>query len=227
MIRTEGLEGRVAGVGALIVVPEDPGRGFLTLRELTSKRSTHKVAGMLTLPMETVKPGEEYAQTFERLTREEIQIKNFRYDPRAVTRLCLCELRSGVILHASVLEVSPDVDVIIGSESQEVADLGWTRFEDVLNAPVGDLGIRPGTRKVIQAHLSYKINPAGYTPQVYRYGDLQDYIPDKLFDMIESGISLEEALFRLKLASTPAARSLLLAHSQSLQVHPLDHAEAK
>lgn len=222
---TELVE-RVPGVGALIVVPEDPDRGFLTLRELRSKRSTHKVVGMLTLPMETVEPRENYAQAFERLTREEIQIENFRYDPRAIVRLCLCELRPGVVLHASILAVSPDADIIIGSESQEVADLRWTSFEDILNAPKGDLGIRPGTREVVQSYLEYRVNPTIYQPRAYGYDELHDRIPDEVFDLLEAGLSLEAALFRLKLASEPFARSVILGRSQPLQAVPLSSAGA-
>lgn len=219
---------RVAGVGALIIVPEDPDRGFLTLRELRSKRSSNRLIGARTLPMETIEPGETHTEAWMRLTSEEVQLQNIKYDPRKVAEnvLCLCELKPGVILYASVLEVPPNVGVIIGSESQEVADLGWTRFENVLNAPAGDLGIRPGTREVAQAYLAYKIDPDSYMPRVYRYGDLQDHIPDELFDMIEGGISLEEALFRLKLASEPAARSVVLGRLQSSRVVPLGSAEA-
>lgn len=220
---------RVTGVGALIVAPADPDRGFLTIEELRSKRSTNKIIGMRALPMETIEPGETHAEAWMRLTSEEIQLQNIKYNPRKVAEniLCLCELRPGVVLYASVLEVSPYTDVIIGSESLEVADLRWTRFKDVLNAPAGDLGIRPGTREVVQAYLAYKINPVSYMPQVYRYGDLQDHIPDKLFEMIESGVSLEESLFRLKLVSEPAVRSGLLAHLQSLQAVPLGSAGAR
>lgn len=217
---------RVAGVGALIVVPKDPDRGFLTLEELISKRSSNKLRGSRTLPMETVEPGETHADAWERLTSEEIQLQNVGYDPREVTRnlLCKCELRPGVVLYTSVLEVPPDAAVIIGSESQEVANLRWTSFADVLNAPKGDLGIRPGTREVIQAYLAYMENPMSYELRIFMYSGLYDKIPDSVFDLIESGVSLVESLFRLKLASEPFARSVVLARLQSLQVVPLDSA---
>lgn len=224
------IEGeRITGVGALIVVPEDPDRGFLTLKELISKRSTHKVAGMRTLPMETLELGETHANAWDRLTKEEIQLGNVTYDSTVVgdNILCLCELRPGAVLHVSILEVPADAAIIIGSESQEVSDLRWTRFDDVLNAPRGDLGLRPGTREVVQSYLAYKMKPGDYSPRVYRYHNLQDKIPHRIFDLIEDGLSLEAALFRLNLASEPFARSVLLAHLQSPQEYSLNSAAMK
>ncbi len=218
----------VAGVGALVVVRGDLDRGFLSLRELRSKRSTNKVLGMRTLPMETVEPGEVRLQAWERLVKEEFHVTNFQYDPQEVVQnvLCRCELRPGVMLYASVLQIDPQAEIVAGSESQEVADLRWTQFDDVLSAPQGDLGIRPGMREVIRSYMEYQRDPLEYSPRTYRYSELHDQIPDQIFNLLERGVSLKEALFRSKLASQPSARSVLLAHSQSIPEAPLNFAEA-
>ena len=223
------LKGEITGLGILVVVPQDPNRGFLSLQELTNKRSTHKVAGSRTLPMETTEAGETSLQTLNRLTTEEIQLKGFTYDPQKVLnhRLCTCELRPGVLVPTYLLPVPPDVDVKIGSESQEVADIRWMTFKEVVKAPRNDLGLRPGTREAVQAYLDYLRNPTGFRPKVYRYADIADHIPDAIFREIENGTSLVGSLYRLGFASAPFARSVVLAHSQLPQESPLNFAEVK
>lgn len=223
------LQEKVAGVGILIVVPEDRDRGFISLRELRSRRSTHKVAGSRTLPMESTNPGENWVQTLARLTREEIQLQNFTYNPDEVMsqKVCTCELRPAVYVSIHLLQLSPEVDVIIGSESQEVSDLRWMPFQEVIEAPKNDLSLRPGSREAVLSYLDYLKNPAGFLPSVYKYTDLIDQVPDVIFDLIEGGVSLKEALFRLGWASAPFARSVVLPHWPILQESPLNFAQAK
>ena len=225
MIRQEA----VAGLGVLVVVPEDHKRGFISLTELRSSRSTHKLAGSRTVPMESLEVGETQAQTLERLTKEEIQLRHFTYDPSRVlsSRLVTCELRPGVRVPTYLLQVPPKTNIIVGSEAHEVADLRWTPFEEVLEAPKCDLSLRPGTREAILSYLDFSRNNGGFKPAIYKYSDLKDPIPDEVFDMVEAGLSVKASLFRLKLASAPFARSLLLVHSQSPQASFLGHVEAQ
>lgn len=223
------FEDRIAGLGILVVVPEEPGRGFASLRELRSRRSTNKLAGSMTVPMESVEVGETQAQALERLTREEIQLRDFTYDPGRVlnSRLVTCELRPGVWVPMYLLQVPSRVDIIVGSEAHEVSDLRWTPFEEITEAPASDLSLRPGTREAVLSYLDYLRNDGGFKPAFYRYLELGDRIPDAIFDLIEKGVSLKQALFRLGLASEPFARSLLLVHSQSPQVGLLGYGEAR
>src|SRR3989304_9003351 len=139
-----------AGVGALIVVPEDLNRGFLTVQELTSKRATSKLAGMKTLPMETVEPGETHEMALRRMLfesagtgesgGEEVGL-SFVKDEDHLTKLKLarCELSPGVVLHAYLIETTPDVAIRSGSWTHEVREAEWTSLEDILLQPTGTL----------------------------------------------------------------------------------------
>ncbi len=222
----EELEGRIAGLGLVIVTQNSLDRGFISLTELRSKRSTHKVAGSITIPMESRESGETPAENLARLTTEEIQLRNFSYNPEQVLsqKLCTCELRPGVIVPMYLLEVSSATDVIPGSESQEVAGLRWTQFTEAVASPQNDLRLRPGTREAVWSYLTYWRNPADFKPLVYSYEQLTDHIPSEIFDQIEKGVSLEEALSQLQLASEPSAKSLILARSSVPRVGSLSFA---
>lgn len=182
---------RVTGVGALVVSPNDQ---FLCITELRPKRLTGKLAGMKSLPMETVEGGESHQEALIRLFQEEVKIgvDNSLDKP---LKLCTGQLTPGVWLHAYLFDVNSELVIQSGSELNEIGEVSWMSIEDVLKSEVGNLRFRPGVREVLLSFREYRKNPANFQPKAYH--TMIDRVPEEIFDLIDSGLSQREALSRL------------------------------
>lgn len=211
---------KIAGVAAVFHIPGAPERGCVTLQELRTKRSTNKVAGQRTIPMESSLPGESELETLARLTREEVHFTNFPlYEALlASTRIAVSELNVGIFVPIYSVPVPSHVQIVLGSESEEVADLDWTTFEEIISEPIDSHLLRPGSFEGVNTHLIFQRNPDSFVLMKYRFQDLKHKIPTKLFDKIEAGLSVETALSQLNLAWRPGLEPQTLAHLQVSQV---------
>lgn len=113
------------GVGVLLFAPS--GR-ILVMKELVSKPSIGKEAGMISFPLETMRPGESREDTVVRLLFEEIGRSDLRITPiffggemhivsNAVTLACFALLLEGEF------EVFPQDNDVIFHEWMYPADL--------------------------------------------------------------------------------------------------------
>lgn len=217
-----------AGVGAFIVVPENIERGFLTVQELTGKRLTSKLAGMRTLPMETVERGETHEMALRRMlfesadtgkSGEEIGL-SFVKDKDHLTKqkLARCELSLGVVLHAYLIETTPDVVTRPGSWTHEVGEVEWTTLDDILLQPTGTLRFRPGVYETTLGYLQYLESLREgrcFSPSMYRYSELKNQVPSTVFDLMESGAIGTEVQSLLVQSPQPLRVLEELTHSLS------------
>lgn len=216
---TESPE-RIAGVAAVIYIPQMLEKGCITLEELRTKRSTNKTAHQRTVPMESSLTDESEVQILTRLTKEEVHISNFPIGEaiRRCYRIAVCELNADIFVSVYGLPLPPSVDIIIGSESKEVANLEWTPFEKIIKEPKASLYFRPGNFEAVSSHLASLKDPEHYTPRRYSYSDLKHKIPIRLFDLVESGFTVDRALFQLGIDQRFWPNSLSLGHLQSPSV---------
>ena len=214
------LSEKIAGVAAVFHVPSMPEKGFVTLQELRTKRSTNKIAMQRTIPMETSLPGEKEIDTLARLAVEEVQFTNFRLGTalKAAKRIAISELNIRVFVPVYSIPIPSDVEIILGSEAKEVADLDWTSFDEIVSEPSNSLFFRPGNYEAIKAHLTNQIAAGNFIPMRYGFYDLRHKIPSSLFDLVESGFSVETALSQLGLSWRPVQDYFLPTHSQSQSV---------
>ncbi|MBU3957418.1 NUDIX hydrolase [Patescibacteria group bacterium] len=204
------IERPLTGVGALIISPESSYESFATITEGHTKRSTNKLRGMQSLPMETAEWGETYEQTLERLFEEEI-----RFLPLSLllkTKLCTCELAPGVLVHLYLYEIPSHNSIFLGSHNQEVSNLEWVSFVDILNEPTGSLRFRPGAYECVVSCLDYLKDPENFQPPVISFHQLRHQIPHVVFNLIEAGFSEREVLFQLGLAPQFLPNFQLLSH---------------
>lgn len=205
-------EWKIRGVAALIVNPAR--NSFLTVEERETKRSTNKIAGMRTIPMETVNLGEDLESAFERLFHEEFQLINF--DTRNATRrrLGVFELTLQATVYLDFFELGEEVTVILGSESHEVTNPAWIEFHEVMIEPIGSNRFRPGTRDGAETYIAYRTNPSRFIPRFCRSDELKDKIRPEIFEMAEmDGTTSKEVLSRLGLHSVSPSSIPILAHS--------------
>lgn len=199
----------ISGVGALIVTQDQPDRGFVSVVEQYSKRSSNKLVGMRTLPMETIKLGETHQQVLERLLYrpqggEELILDNV-YNPDNLTEIKLgkYELTPGVVLHSYLLEVPFEIDLRIGTEVEEVGEIQWTKIEDVLNTPAENFRFRPAVYEVLKDYLRYLQDPHSYVVGEYCFNELKNRVPTYIFDLIDNGFILAEDVFRFVVQGLP------------------------
>lgn len=204
-METEFIE-RIKGVGALIVSSNR--RNFLTIEELRTKRSTNRLAGQGSLPMETVHYGESLEDAFDRLAREEIQLTNCSLRSVNSGVLGRIELAEATVLHAHFFEMPEGSRIILGSEVEEVENPKWISFNEVMQEPRGSLRLRAGVWEVVSLYLQYKEYPDAFQPKICRFSDLRVKIPKEVFDLVEKGATVGEALYRFGLPLWPAVDSL-------------------
>lgn len=178
------------GVGALVVIPEYLEAGFVAVEEMQSKRETRKLEGMLSLPMETLEPGESDQQALLRLLTEEVRIVSVKDS----IYLGVYAFSENVMLNGYVVTTTPDAVISEGDDNQEVSLVGFIRFEEVLNSPKGSYRFRPGVKEVVSDYLQYLSNPNSFTPRRVLSHQLYEQVPDVIFDWLDNGVSLEEAL---------------------------------
>lgn len=180
----------IIGVGAFIVNPDIPSKGFIALQELITKRSTNKLAGMFSYPVETIEPGEDHNQALLRLFKEEIHIQ----PPLILPKIKLGQflLLPGVSLHTYLFEVKSDVTIAVGSTPQEVKNPRWMTFQEVLAAPLGRF--RAGVYETVTEYLTYLQDPDNF--HINTYVRLRDWISEEVFNLMEAGCTKAEFLYR-------------------------------
>lgn len=188
----------LGGVGALIVIPEK--QEFITIVELHTNRPTNKLAGQISIPMESVEFGDKGGRrpAWRKLFKEEIKPVNF--NPKKIGQIFLgqFELVPEVMVHFKAFIVSPEAKIILGSEVTEVTGLKWREFDEILSEPRGSLRFRPGVRDAVETFcFEYLPNPAQFRSRICRHDQLQDKIPRQAFDLIKKGLSVNEALSQL------------------------------
>lgn len=195
---------RVAGVGALVIRGDGwqdvLSRCFLTVRELCDKRASNKLAGMLSIPMETVEPGEDLTSALGRMFEEEVVIDGLDRDAlESRIKLCKCELRPGVALHTFLITPQRKIRIQIGSHPEEVNGASWTMISDVVSSYVRPYEFRPGVYESIQSYIRFLNDPNRFETQFFAYDELRCTVPEGIFDLIDSGFTQKEALSRLGL----------------------------
>ncbi len=124
----------ISGVCAVIVGPDGK---ILSTRENTSKRVTGKVAGMLTIPMETQEPGESDFQTTLRLLEEEaagLQIEILTPESLKDGHLCRVQMTPGVWVN--IYELHTTNKRGRGSQFNDVDGIYWHSASNILQAPL-------------------------------------------------------------------------------------------
>lgn len=180
----------LVGVGAFIVNRDISHQGFIALQELITKRSTNRLAGMFSYPMETIEPGEDHDQALKRLFKEEIHIQPPLILPKI--KLGQFSLLHGVSLHTYLFEIGSDVTIAVGSTPQEVKNPRWVTFQEVLTAPLGRF--RAGVYETVIEYLTYLQDPDNF--HINTYVKLRDRISEEIFNLMEAGCTKAEFLYR-------------------------------
>ncbi len=119
----------VRGIG-LILVAKNTGRVY-TVRELEAKPIIHKEAGMISFPLETIKPPETCRETIRRLVEEEISgcshesIANLSISPEFVM------IVPGV--HAHIAWGYCEKEFCAKPQDDDVAYHGWCTISELLS----------------------------------------------------------------------------------------------
>ncbi|OGY10151.1 MAG: hypothetical protein A3A58_02500 [Candidatus Blackburnbacteria bacterium RIFCSPLOWO2_01_FULL_41_27] len=175
----EEITENVIGVGVLLVTPDFR---FLTVQELKTKRSTGKIVGMRTAPMETVIDGESDDDAIKRLFQEEVVLNEAELPLDKKVLLCKIQLTKGVWLHGYLLQIEQPVLAAIGTEKHEVSDPFWTSIEEVLQSNPDDRQFRPGVRELVLSYLTFLESPENFSPHLFfrTQGKVQDEVFDSL-----------------------------------------------
>lgn len=194
------IEERTTGVGALIVVADTHRPDFLTIEETRTKRSSGKLKGMRSLPMETVEDGETHQQALARLLQEEVRLNTVCLAGELIRlKLGRYELTPGVVLHAYVIEAPRDSGISVGS-GVDVQRPEWTSIEEVLATSRGSLRFRPGVKEIITTYLDYLQDKESFQQVIYSSDELANTVPNDVYDLIDQGTNETEALSQLGLA---------------------------
>lgn len=146
------------GVGAVVLF----GDNVLTLKEKQDKPYANKLAGMRSIPMETLESGESHEQGMHRLHIQEGRPSLNGHGPLGIY-LGDILIAPGVPLHAYLQEaISPDL--IPGSEQDEVGDYNWTPVNELLSIKPGDLSWRPGAVEALELALKARSSNGEYQP---------------------------------------------------------------
>lgn len=211
------LEEKVAGVGALVVCPDWLDRGFLTVKELRTKRSTNKLAGMRSIPMETVEEGETHNQALQRMLCEEITPSIYLGSNLDNILLCRSQLSPGIFLYSYLLEVPWPISFRLGTDTLDVTDPMWIPRTSVLYPdPVNSFAFRPGVYETLTSFSRRLDNPQKF--EAATFVNLKNLVPTEAFDLMDQGFSQTEALSRLGLVQQPYPEFQSLDRSRLGQV---------
>lgn len=169
----------VIGVGALLVTQDFR---FLTVQELKTKRSTGKIAGMRTAPMETVIEGESDDEALKRLFQEEVILQEIEPPLDKKVLLCKIQLTNGVWLHGYLLQIEQLALAVTGTENQEVSHPLWTSISEVLHSDPDDRQFRPGVRELVLSYLNFLASPEKFSAHFFFRP--QDKVPEEVFDSL-------------------------------------------
>ncbi|OGE43232.1 hypothetical protein A3B45_00725 [Candidatus Daviesbacteria bacterium RIFCSPLOWO2_01_FULL_39_12] len=194
-----------AGVCPLIINSTNPNL-YLGVQERTWKRETNKLAGMWSPAFETVEPGESHLATLKRCIGagcgEEISIVGGEItipDNLDNSLLCKVQLSSGIWLYVYPLVASNDLEVVTGLYTHEVQTPAWISDSLVVASKYrpGNFTFRPGVLEISESLREQKANRWTYRPRIYE--NPVNSVPTEVFDLLEAGISQNEALYRLGL----------------------------
>lgn len=209
----EAKNGPKAGVGALIIDPET--FLFLCITELHVNKGTNKLAGQISIPMESVEHTDrDRRRAWNKLFTQEIKPVNF--DPRKTNQVFLgqFELVPQIFVHCRVFIIPHDAQILLGSEKAEVTGMQWYSFDEILRQPKGSLRFRLGIREIVKTfYRDFQQNSAEFKPVIYTYDKLRNSIPTQVFELIEGGLSQSEALSRLGIDPRPLEDSMALIRS--------------
>lgn len=174
----------IAGVCALIVTPDGM---FAAVQETKHSRVTNKVPGMISAPMETVKPGESYQQALERLLEEEVKVIGLG-KPEAQTELCRVQLSPDVWVHAYLITVGERLPLRSGDDGETI-NPQWMSIDEIIKADPNERRFRPGMREIVESYLTltHLQNGSTYEPSVYFVP--QGSVPEEVFHQIEADSS--------------------------------------
>lgn len=175
-------ETKIEGVAAFIVLPIH--HKVVTIEELHTKRSTNKIAGMRSIPMETIEPGETHEEALIRLLKEEVRAEPLCNMHNLIrTKLTAFQMIPDVWVHTYYLEASYHTQISLGSEAKEVANLKWENIRDLVTHDIGSRQYRGGNRE--SAWSFYRWWRSYSIPDIYP--EITDRIPNRVFDDIEAG----------------------------------------
>lgn len=184
---------QVAGVGALTIYENC----FLGVQEGRPKRKTAKLSGMWSLPMETVEDGETHSDALIRLWQEEITPGAEAGKIELKNELCIVQLTPGVWLHSYIFESTSCFPAALGSSRGEILGARWISISEVLNDPIGSLRFRPGVYETVLSYSQYRSKKDDWSALIFPQTRVQ--VPSQVYDLIESGVSQNEALLHLGL----------------------------
>ncbi len=174
----------IAGVCALIVTQ---GGLFVAVQETRHSRITNKVPGMVSAPMETVKPGETHQQALKRLLEEEVKVIGLE-NPQARVKLCQVQLSPGVWIHAYFLEVREQLPLESGNDGDTI-NPQWMNMNKIMETDPNKGRFRPGMREIAQSYLTRLQclqNGGVYESGVYFVP--QGSVPEEVFSQIEANL---------------------------------------
>lgn len=185
---------RVVGVGLFVVSPSLHPRSYLTVEEFTTKKSTFKIAGMRSFPMETIEPGETQAQALIRLLREELVISpEVSIIDLATIMLMQVEISTGIWVNDYLLDAPTESIFSIGSTRHEVGNISWTTFDQLNESFTTKYRYRPSNHEIIRAYQKYLSNPESFIPEKYRLYELFGYLPDEEFDRLTTSQKIAQS----------------------------------
>lgn len=202
-----------AGVGALIIDPET--FRLLCITELDVNKGTNKLAGQISIPMESVEHVDrDRRRAWKKLFIEEIKPVNF--DPRKTNQMFLgqFELVPQIFVHCRVFIMPHDAQIKLGTKKAEVTNMQWYSSDEILRQPRGSLRFRSGVREIVETfYRDFQQNTARFKPVICTYDRLLNNIPTQVFELIECGLTQSEALSQLGIDPTPLEESLVLIRS--------------
>lgn len=135
----------VSSVGLLLFAPD---KKMLIIKELTDKVQYEKVAGMLSVPIETVEPGENTLQALRRLVVEEV---GFNSDSHEMTTLDDIKLSFQttlrIVLNSSYTEIMTvyvgrcQNSFVASPGDDDIEYYGWMTADELLTLPKGQLRV--------------------------------------------------------------------------------------
>ncbi len=202
IIAEKSITENLSGVGAFITKNGDP-YSFLSITEGRNSRKTNKLKGMTSAPFETIERGESHKDALRRVFaetenggQEEITVVKGQISlPDDIKRAYLCKIQinPGIWLHAYLLSALPETTFAKGKDSDTINEPRWVNIDQVDNRQ--RFVFRPGMLEIIQSYRSYLEDPSNFDPQTYF--TVANSIPLRIYDSLDSGVSLEESLFQL------------------------------
>ena len=137
---------RIRGVALIVQNPEGK---ILVLQEYETKIHFGKICGMFSIPMETLKPGEQDCQAVSRLVNEELPGFSFPFKNSFCRHVGIYRVAKHV--WANLYSVKMENFCLPNSISKEVGNHQWISPREAL-----DLWLRQGAREMISDFIANK-----------------------------------------------------------------------